>query len=72
MGAWETGEEGGAMGSWCQARDQQGWRFATMDKELTFQVRDFLSFIIKICPTYIITCICVCLIKIGFLVQITK
>jgi hypothetical protein len=43
-----------------------------MNKELTFQVRDFLSFIHKNMPYnhYTVTGICVCLIKIGSLVQV--
>jgi hypothetical protein len=34
-------ERGFVMGSWLQARYEQGWGLTTMDKVLTFKVRDF-------------------------------
>jgi hypothetical protein len=37
------------MSSWLQARDQQGWGFATMNKGLPFQVKVF-SFNFKHMP----------------------
>jgi hypothetical protein len=43
------GKEGGAKGSWLQARDQQGWRFTMMDQEPPFQLSVF-SFISKYVP----------------------
>ncbi len=41
------GLEGKSEGSWFQARDLSGWRFATMSKTSVFQVSGFFSFSLR-------------------------